>query len=243
MRINKQVRHSVNHKFFSEDNENSFYWAGFLAADGNVRKRRGSCREISLALSIKDKNHIEKFINAIESTAHMGIYLVKNSKRNSKWNDTKKAEVKITSEQMFNDLARFNVVLRKSLIYTFPEWLIEHKLVNHYMRGYFDGDGSFYFSQSPNKQEYFKSQQQMNSTVFRRWIQQYFSTTTHTSVYLVIKSRASDARPRESRDGFSGNYTKKLPSLDGRAFTLMLSYIKNMPSSNNRLLLVQLMVL
>jgi len=155
LRINKQVRHSVNHKFFSEDNENSFYWAGFLAADGNVRKRRGSCREISLALSIKDKNHIEKFINAIESTAHMGIYLVKNSKRNSKWNDTKKAEVKITSEQMFNDLARFNVVLRKSLIYIFPEWLIEHKLVNHYMRGYFDGDGSFYFSQSPNKQEYF----------------------------------------------------------------------------------------
>ena len=50
----------------------------------------------------------------------------------------------ITSKEIFDDLSRFNIVPRKSLIYTFPEWLINHKYVNHFMRGYFDGDGSFY---------------------------------------------------------------------------------------------------
>lgn len=33
---------------------------------------------------------------------------------------------------------------RKTKIYNFPEWIINHELINHFMRGYFDGDGCFY---------------------------------------------------------------------------------------------------
>jgi len=162
MRIKKQVIHTLDDDFFSHDNEKSFYWAGFLAADGNVRQRNNKTGKsessgISLALGISDKAHVEKFIKDINSTALVGVYLVKNSKRNSKWNDTEKAEVKLTSKKMFEDLARFNIVPRKSLVYTFPEWLVQHPLVRHYMRGYFDGDGSFYWTRYNTKadQEYF----------------------------------------------------------------------------------------
>ena len=40
----------------------------------------------------------------------------------------------------------------------------------------------------------------MNSTVFRRWIQQYFSTITHTSVYLMIKSFKFRIYPTDSQE-------------------------------------------
>ena len=71
-------------------------------------------------------------------------YLIKNSKRNAKWNDTWACQISITSEKLVKDLAKFNIVPRKSLIYTFPEWLINHPLVHHFIRGYNDGDGSFF---------------------------------------------------------------------------------------------------
>src|SRR3989304_1937567 len=137
--------------FFSLDNQNSFYWAGFLAADGCILDKKGPTKIISLALAKKDKAHIEKFKDAIAANNPIYDYLIKNSKRNARWNDTWKSEIKITSYKLCEDLVRFNVVPRKSKIYTFPKWLISHELVNHFMRGYSDGDGSFFFNTAKNK--------------------------------------------------------------------------------------------
>lgn len=148
--LNKLVKHTFNQNFFKEDNERSFYWAGFIAADGCVKKRKTSSKttpyryELSISLSIKDKSFLEKFKSDIDFSGNIGHKIIKNSKRNVKWNDSEAVEISITSKENFDDLSRFNIVPRKSLIYTFPEWLINHKYVNHFMRGYFDGDGSFY---------------------------------------------------------------------------------------------------
>jgi DNA-binding transcriptional regulator WhiA len=140
---NKLVRHSCNNNFFSKDNKQSFYWAGFIAADGAVIDRRKTL-ELSIGLASKDRSHIEKFKKSLKATNNIGDYLIKNSKRNPKWNDVWKSEIKITSDKLCKDLERFNVVPRKSLIYVLPLWLIDHELSSHFMRGYFDGDGSFY---------------------------------------------------------------------------------------------------
>jgi hypothetical protein len=58
---------------------------------------------------------------------------------------------------MVKDLQRFNVVPAKTKIYTFPDSLVSHPLVHHFMRGYFDGDGSWYIpvQKKPTKQIYF----------------------------------------------------------------------------------------
>lgn len=58
--------------------------------------------------------------------------------------NTWKSELRITSQKICNDLRRFNIVPRKSLIYTFPEWMKENSLKHHFIRRYNDGDGSFY---------------------------------------------------------------------------------------------------
>ena len=121
-------RAKVNDDFFSQDTAESFYWAGFLAADGCVL----NTKRTSVWLSKKDLNQIQKLKTALNYSGKISY-----SARRKAYGIT------VTSEKIVEALKRFNVVPRKSLILTFPEWLKEHQLVNHFLRGYFDGDGSF----------------------------------------------------------------------------------------------------
>lgn len=118
--------------FFSYDTPGSFYWAGFLAADGCMRDYKNDGKQIALELSNKDISHLEKFKKCIGFNGNIMCRKTRNS-----------SILKVSSSKMFDDLARFNVVPKKSLIYTFPIWIINHPLANHFMRGYFDGDGCF----------------------------------------------------------------------------------------------------
>lgn len=150
----KQVIYGVDHEFFSRDNEETFYVAGFIAADGCIKDRKGKYGnarpEIYIGLSKDDKEHLEKLRQLMKAQTPIRDFLVKNSKRNPKWKDSWKSEIVITSKKMFEDLERFNIVPRKSLVYTFPEWMITHPLKHHFIRGYNDGDGSFYVPKLQN---------------------------------------------------------------------------------------------
>lgn len=153
----KQTIYKCDHEFFSKENEESFYLAGFIAADGCLKdgktKYNGTRYEVYIALSSKDKGHLEKIKNILNAETPIRDYLIKNSKRNPKWNDTWKSEINITSKQMFDDLVKFHIVPRKSLIYTMPEWMKDHPLKHHFLRGYNDGDGSFYWQLSEGRKE------------------------------------------------------------------------------------------
>jgi hypothetical protein len=179
LNINELIVHTCNEEFFSEINERSLYWAGFIAADGCVldtKTRNG----LSLALTLSDKSHLELFKEHLEATNPIGEYIVKASK--PQWNDTKKAELKITSLKIFTDLAKFNIVPRKSKIYTFPEWLAKHPQVHHFMRGYFDGDGSWYVGSSKITDQIFFSLR---------------GTTEFLEVYRSILERECKIQKRE----------------------------------------------
>ena len=123
-----RLRASVNDTFFSHNTPESFYWAGFIAADGCIL---GNNR-MSLYLASKDKNHVEKLTKALDYDGKICYSRVRNA-----------YGVSITSERIVMDLQRFNIFERKSLTYKFPEFVIGHNFCNHFMRGYFDGDGSF----------------------------------------------------------------------------------------------------
>lgn len=143
-------KRTCDHYFFSRDNEESFYWAGFLAADGCVYKKCNS-KQLILSLSEKDKDHLLKFKRQINFDGKINRSVTKHSLTNSKWKDSIKSTLTISSSQIFEDLKRFNIVPNKTKIYSFPEWLISHPLVNHYMRGYVDGDGSFFYDQKRDR--------------------------------------------------------------------------------------------
>jgi transposase len=131
-------KYDFNHSFFKEINEETLYWAGFIAADGCVYEKSDLNKILYINLSSKDHEHLEKFAKVINYTGKV--------RKNNNLNRGKMREYSIltlNSKEIFEDLAKFNIVPRKSFILKFPNWLIEHPLVHHFIRGYNDGDGCF----------------------------------------------------------------------------------------------------
>ncbi|MFA5023446.1 MAG: hypothetical protein WC523_00615 [Patescibacteria group bacterium] len=99
---------------------------------------------LSIGLSYKDKEHLEKFKQDMKYDGPI------SEKNDNLGCGGKAVYIQIHSNKIFNDLTRFNIVPKKSLVYTFPEFVINHSLVNHFMRGYFDGDGCISYNTAYN---------------------------------------------------------------------------------------------
>ena len=134
----KNVRFvDVNENAFEKiNNEYTAYWLGFLYADGYNNEDDFS---VALGLQQLDHDHVVKFANFLQVDPSK----VKDfSCFNKKFNKTShKSSLVIHSKKLSNDLARHGCVQAKSLILKFPQFL-DPKLHNHFIRGYFDGDGS-----------------------------------------------------------------------------------------------------
>lgn len=113
---------------FEELDEYSCYWGGFLAADGNVDSKK----RIRLMLQYDDMGHLEKFKELLGAT-----YAI--SYNTDQYN---RCSFEFTHRKMCEDLERnFNIVPNKTDKLKFPKHLTVEQL-RHYIRGYFDGDGS-----------------------------------------------------------------------------------------------------
>jgi hypothetical protein len=124
--IKKHTTRSFNKKAFSNFNNESCYWAGFLAADGCVRKY-----QCSVELSHVDIEHLNKLKSFLNSNAD--IY-----KRTRK---STCVSVCFNSIDFVNDLKdNFNIIPNKSLILQPPDKMPEI-FIRHFIRGYIDGDG------------------------------------------------------------------------------------------------------
>lgn len=136
-------KYTLDHDFFSRDTEESFYWAGFLLADGWKTKASGGYT-IGLQLSIKDYDHLVKFNNTLNST--YPITFKAPSSHKCKYGEIHGGEIcclALRSEKNYKALERFGVIERKTYIAEVPEFVINHKFANHFWRGWADGDGCF----------------------------------------------------------------------------------------------------
>jgi hypothetical protein len=124
-------KYNLNEHFFDELNEKSSYWLGFLYADGFVRMKDGKSGELKIKLKDTDKNHIEKFLSDIEceKTVKCGID-----------NKSKFCSVTVYSNVMVNKLFELGCVNNKTQKISLPN--LNKNLMHHFIRGYFDGDGS-----------------------------------------------------------------------------------------------------
>lgn len=115
------------------DTEEKAYWLGFLYADGYVNIEKG----IELTLAEYDYDHLVKF------RKFMGDESIDISYKNS----ANAYRVCIYSKEIASDLVNLGCIQAKSLILQFPsEEQVPNHLINHFMRGYFDGDGCVYYS-------------------------------------------------------------------------------------------------
>lgn len=127
---------TLNESVFSEINsEESAYWLGFLYADGYIHKGEYNYR-IELGLCEEDYSHLEKFKRFIGKDN-------KISYRDS----THSYRYQFRNKQIHSDLIRLGCTAAKSLTLTFPlESQVSSQFIRHFLRGYFDGDGSFWGS-------------------------------------------------------------------------------------------------
>jgi hypothetical protein len=124
-------KYNLNENFFDVLNEKSAYWLGFLYADGYVRMKDGKSGELKLKLKETDKSHIEKFLNDLGCKKPIKCGIDGKSKFCS---------VTVYSNKMVNKLFELGCVNNKTQLIRLP--ILESDLMNHFVRGYFDGDGS-----------------------------------------------------------------------------------------------------
>ncbi len=138
-KINSRKYH-VNYDFFKNiDNEHKAYWLGFIYADGYI-SRINKNKKIGISLNIKDMDHLEVFKKQINATYPINIYKSKSFGGV----EIEYCRLLITSDQLFDDLIDKGVFEKKTLILKFPnESIVPKNLQHHFIRGYFDGDGSF----------------------------------------------------------------------------------------------------
>lgn len=137
---NRCAKILCNEDFFAQDNELSFYYAGFLAADGCLKLKNGKYKQVQLALAATDLNDVRRFAGNIAYMGNVKEYTL--SSKHLDGSNVVIADLQISSDKLFDDLHRFGLTPRKTHTFSMPQWLTEHALVHHFLRGYFDGDGS-----------------------------------------------------------------------------------------------------
>lgn len=124
-----QCRH--NQELFNTWTEKSAYLLGYLEADGTVIKTKSADR-YRFCTSDKDAEYLQllKEITSFTGTTSKIIHHVKEKEYHSC--------AFVVSSRTWKQVLRTQ--LRQDKIPDIPE-----ELIHHYIRGYFDGDGSVYF--------------------------------------------------------------------------------------------------
>lgn len=117
--------------FNSIDTEAKAYWLGFILADGCIKKE--GC--VSIGLSYKDVDHLEKLKNAVQSDRPIVI-----ETRNAFDNTYETCTFVMQNMNITNALRRYGIENHKSCNEKLSDLIPEH-LMRHYIRGIYDGDG------------------------------------------------------------------------------------------------------
>lgn len=130
--VNQQNRCRLNEKAFdSMTSEEQFYWLGFMYADGNI-SHEGN--RIEVRLSIKDKDHLEKFRKFLNLTTEI---------RTGICDGNAFCHLSVRNKHMWDTLNNLGCTPKKTLTLQFPQLSLFKSRENifHFIRGYVDRDG------------------------------------------------------------------------------------------------------
>jgi hypothetical protein len=129
----KIKKYSINNNFFKKWSEQMAYVLGFVASDGNICKSGNSHM---LQLASDDKDIMIKIKKVLISKAPIHL--------RGRLNGKISYQLRHSDPIIYNDLLKLGIKPRKSL--TISPQKIPAKYTRHYLRGFFDGDGSVYCS-------------------------------------------------------------------------------------------------
>ena len=128
--IANPLSHKFNEHYFDcIDREDKAYWLGFIMADGYVSKRRS---RFEMVLARIDRDHLVKFERSIDRNKP-----ISDGKRR---NNNLHSRIVVDSVIFHRGLVRNGIIPNKTFKLKFPK--LRSDLIRHFIRGYFDGDGS-----------------------------------------------------------------------------------------------------
>lgn len=138
----RKNRYTLNENYFDViDTEGKAYCLGQLYADGFV----GDEKTNNIVFSSKDKEILVKIAKELEFTGE-----IRKTRRGGYKNSKEGYSLNFSSVHMAETLREIGLYPNKSLsIDKIPQ--IPHLLLRHYLRGYFDGDGSITPVESVNR--------------------------------------------------------------------------------------------
>lgn len=121
--------------FKSIETEQDAYWLGFMYADGNINELRMVC---DLSMAEKDLEHLEKFKNFISPNNKL---IKRKSYLSSTCKEYYSYRFYITNKKITENLINNGCLWSKTYDVAFPTH-ISKEMMPHFIRGFFDGDGS-----------------------------------------------------------------------------------------------------
>lgn len=133
-------RHYTLNEFYFDniDDQNKAYILGLLYADGCNFIKKGT---VSMSLEEDDRKILEKIRTKVDSERELE-FIDYSNKHDGGYTYKNQYRLLFFSTHMCNSLNSHGMTPNKSLSLKFP--VIEPDLVRHFIRGYFDGDGSVY---------------------------------------------------------------------------------------------------
>lgn len=136
----RKNKYLIDKNFFNAiDTEEKAYILGFLYADGNNNLDK---EQVTLSLEEQDRTILDKMNYLLKYNRPLSF---KDYSQKKDFGYTYKNQycLSIYNKQICSVLNLRGMFPNKSLILEFPKWL-NPTLYKHFIRGYFDGDGSIY---------------------------------------------------------------------------------------------------
>lgn len=132
-------KYNLNEEYFNKiDTPNKAYIFGLLYADGNNNLSKYT---VSISLEEQDKHILESIRKELKSDKELE-YLDYSNKHDFGYTYKNQYRLLFFSKKICESLFEKGMYQNKSLILEFPNWLNDD-LKRHFVRGYFDGDGSY----------------------------------------------------------------------------------------------------
>lgn len=130
-------KYNYNDNYFKNQNENMAYILGFLAADGYIAAKENL---IKMELLSDDEEILEKIKEEVSSDRPLQKHLRKKTGHYT-------TSILVNSRTWKQDLEKYGIHNKKTFTLQ-PPIFLNPKYYIDYIRGYFDGDGNFYFNRS-----------------------------------------------------------------------------------------------
>lgn len=184
---NYKRKYTVNLDFFKSINtEEKSYILGFICADGHVDLQRKS---IGIALQDSDFKLLEKIRKCMNSS-HPIIRHIKSKNPYLKSCNTEleKCSLNIPGKKLIEPLIKMGIAGNKT--YTLNDAIMNYipeKLIRHFLRGYFDGDGNITWGKHYSSGNKYLIQVAGNKEFLEGSFQKYFPS--NCKLYYYKKSK------------------------------------------------------